>query len=422
MKISKKFLAIVLSLLLTLPLFCFTGCGEEDVFKIANCEDYIDEDLIEDFKVYYKELTGKDVKVEYTTYGTNEDLYNFMNMGDKYDLICPSDYMIEKMAREGKLQPLNMEADSEYNKNVSPFIDETLKSVKWGNNGEYSLATYSAGYMWGTLGLVYNDSVNVDEMKSWSSLWTTSKKFTIKDSMRDTYFIGLAKCFNEELNVAKREYEGGTISLTQYKALLNGFFNNTESSVINSVKGDLINLKKRSWGLEVDSGKNDILTKKIDINFAWSGDAVYAIQEAEANGVELFYSVPEEGSNIWFDGWCVPKTSKKLDVAKEFINFISLPSSAKKNMDYIGYVSCVAGQEIFEYVVENYAVDNGEYEVDLSYFFGSGEYKVKTDSLSGQFSAQYPSKEVIDRCVIMNYYNDEANERISEMWAELSVS
>ena len=426
MKIKNRILSIILSLALTLPVLAVTGCSDAVTFRISNCEDYIDEDLLDEFEDYYKEKTGTKIKVEYTTFGTLEELYTNIKRGDKYDLVCPSDYMIEKMAREGMLKPLNLDANGTYNTTVSPFIKSTLESVKWGENSEYSLATYSAGYMWGTLGLVYNDAKisNKNDMKSWSSLWDDKyeDKFTIKNSMRDTYFIGLAKHFKTELIAQKLLYSTGLITLDEYRANLSAYFNNSETSVINSVEQELQTLKAKSWGLEVDSGKNDIVLGNTDIYFAWSGDAVYAMDEAEEDGVILSYEVPEEGSNLWLDGWCIPQTSNNEDIANEFIEFISTPNAVKRNMDYIGYVSCIAGEEIFDYVVDTYGDSEGEYIVDLTYFFGNGNYVVKTDTLGRQFSAQYPEKSVIDRCVLMNYFNDTANEKITTMWTKISVA
>ena len=192
-KIIKKLLSVLACFSLILPMATLTGCGER-VFRISNCEDYIavDEEtgknLAEQFEKYYEEKTGENIKVDYTTFGTLEDLYNNMKMGDEYDLICPSDYMIEKMAREDMLQPLNLESDGVYNTSVSPYIKSVLEGVTWGE-GE-SLSKYAAGYMWGTLGLVYNDATvtNKEDMKSWTSLWDSKYegKFTIKDSVRDT--------------------------------------------------------------------------------------------------------------------------------------------------------------------------------------------------------------------------------------------
>lgn len=424
MKIKNRILSIILSLALTLPVLAVTGCSDAVTFRISNCEDYIDEDLLDEFEDYYKDKTGVKIKVEYTTFGTLEELYTNIKRGDKYDLVCPSDYMIEKMAREGMLKPLSLSETGVYNTSVSPFIKSTLESVKWGENSEYSLATYSAGYMWGTLGLVYNNAKisNKNDMKSWSSLWDSKyeKKFTIKNSMRDTYFIGLAKHFKTELLAQKLLYSTGR--LDEYRANLSAYFNNSETNVINSVEQELQTLKAKSWGLEVDSGKNDIVLGNTDIYFAWSGDAVYAMDEAEEDGVILSYEVPEEGSNLWLDGWCIPQTSNNEDIANEFIEFISTPNAVKRNMDYIGYVSCIAGNEIFDYVVDAYGNSEGEYIVDLTYFFGNGNYVVKTDTLGRQFSAQYPEKDVIDRCVLMNYFNDTANEKITTMWTKISVA
>ena len=119
----------------------------------------------------------------------------------------------------------------------------------------------------------------------------------------------------------------------------------------------------------------------------------------------------------------VGKTREKSSgFRKEFIEFISCYDSVSRNMDYTGYVSCIAGGDVFDYVVDTYGAQNGEYSVDLGYFFGDGNYVVKTNEIGRQFSAQYPAKEVIDRCVIMNYFNDTANEQISTMWTRISVA
>ena len=143
--------------------------------------------------------------------------------------------------------------------------------------------------------------------------------------------------------------------------------------------------------------------------------------EAEEAGVSLEYSVPDEGSNVWFDGWCVPKGSRKIAEAIEFIDFLSKPENVVRNMDYLGYVSVIGGDEVFDYVKETYEETDGEHAIDLSYFFGSGDYTVKTSNLKGMFCAQYPSLDVINRCVVMNYFADADNERINTMWMEVTA-
>ena len=177
-------------------------------------------------------------------------------------------------------------------------------------------------------------------------------------------------------------------------------------------------LKANLYGFEVDSGKNDIIDGKINVNFAWSGDAVFAMDEADLAGVNLGYIVPEEGSNVWFDGWVMPKNANE-ELALEFLNFISTPEAAIRNMDYIGYTSCIAGDEVFERAVENYEVVGGEYTIDLNYFFGGeegGKYVIKTDSLYRQFATQYPSKEIVVRCAVMDMFKDKTLEDINTMW------
>lgn len=401
----------------------------ERTFRIANWEDYIylDEDadnrsMVEDFKDYYQEKTGQTIKVEYTTFGTPEDLYNNLQIdGKAYDIMSPSDYMIEKMAREGMLKKINLPENGNYKTNVSPYIENIFNEIKWQENGTYvSLSDYAAGYMWGTLGLVYNSAkVSDADMKSWEALWSGKfdKKFSIKDSVRDTYFMTLAKVYQSELKALD-------VTSTDYNEKLTEIFNRTDAATVEKVKKEMTTLKNKSYGMEVDSGKNDIVTGKIDVYFAWSGDAVYAMDAAEEgkNPVYLNYSVPEEGSNVWFDGWCVPKASENADIAVEFIEYLSMPENAIKNMDYIGYVSCIGGQEVFDRAVDLYDEEEGT-PVDLSYFFrrqgDTNEYIIKSSSKVRQFAAQYPSEEVIKRCAVMSYFDDAANERINTLWMEI---
>ena len=422
-KTNGKILALSLAALVAVPsVATFAGCKKSADLRIYNCYDYIDESLIEDFRNYYKEKTGKDIKVEYSCFDTPEDCYNSLKIdGSAYDLVCPSDYMIEKMAREDMLEEISLPQDGAYNKNVSPFIKDKFEQISWDGK---SLSDYAAGYMWGTLGLVYNTkNVNSEDMKSWSYLWNDAIKnrFTIKNSVRDTYFIGLAEYYKDKLEEYKSIKDEA-----EYASKLKAAFNDTEESTVNAVKDILNDLKKRSKGLEVDSGKDDILKGTIDVYFAWSGDAVYAMERGlyDENGndlpenkkVLLDYSVPEEGSNVWFDGWCVPKGSVNKELALEFIDFISQPENVIKNMEYIGYVSCMAGDKVFNWVKETYGSEEGK-TTDLSYFFGNGDYSVTSDSLT--LFAQYPEKEVVNRCVVMNYFSDEANERITNMWIDV---
>ncbi|MBQ9514139.1 MAG: extracellular solute-binding protein [Clostridia bacterium] len=422
--LTKRLLSAFLCLLLVLTCMQFIGCGKFDELVIYNCQDYIDEDLLEDFKKEYKEKHGVKLKIKYDCFDTLENMYSNVKINpDTYDLICPSDYMIEKMAREGMLEELSL-TDGEYKQYVSPYIDAKLKSISFTTeNGTKSLADYAAGYMWGTIGIAYNpETVNEEDVKSWNVLWndTYNKKFTIKDSVRDTYFVGLAKAYNEELYNAKSAFELNN-DLNAYQTTLSAIFNNTSVEAVGKVKEVLKTAKTNCYAMEVDSGKDSIIKGDTDIYVAWSGDGVYALDEADEEEKTLNFIVPEEGSNVWYDGWCIVKNAKNKAIAQEFINFMSRPSNVIKNMEYIGYVSCVGGQEIFNWVKETYGEDDGEFSVDLSYFFGEGSFSVSFSEENRQFSAQYPDISVINRCVGMNYYPNEANERINNMWQEIKA-
>ena len=163
-------------------------------------------------------------------------------------------------------------------------------------------------------------------------------------------------------------YSNGTLSKEAYADYLKTVFNDTSKEMTDKVETILKKAKENAFALEVDSGKDDMVTGKVWINYAWSGDAVYAMDEAESiDETYLYYSVPEEGSNIWFDGWVMPKGANK-HLAQAFLDYISEPTNAYENMYYIGYTSAIAGQYVFDKVIENYGCDpedEGAEAVDL---------------------------------------------------------
>lgn len=424
------------------------------VLRVSNWEDYIDEEVCSDFEAYMAEQ-GKSVKVEYSTFGTNENLYNDLKIanGYLYDVICPSDYMIEKMAKEGYLAKIDLAEDGNYQTFASPYIKEIFEDKITWNDGAESLSDYAVGYMWGTMGFVYNpafsDAID-DDMKSWVSIWKEDykNKVTIKDSVRDSYFVGIAYACRDELSKAASDYRSGAITGDAYNAKLTEIFNRTDEETVQKVEECLSALKGNLFGFEVDSGKNDMVTGKIAVNFAWSGDAVYAMDEAEdmTPSVELYYTVPDEGSNVWFDGWCIPKNAQQKELAKEFIEFLSTPEIAVRNMEFIGYTSAIAGDQDFsidyydeddngnpiestketvdytgvlDWMIQTYGLETEETDgytaADLTYFFGK-DAVVYTDTVGRQFSAQYPTEDIIERCVVMHYFDEESNARINKMW------
>ena len=304
--------------------------------------------------------------------------------------------------------------------------------------------------MWGTMGYVYDpERVSGEELSSWAGLWKeeNARVATIKDSVRDSYFLGVAYVYREELMQLKGEYESGELSPADYNAAVTKIMNRTDEETIDRTKEAMIELKQHLYGFEVDSGKQDMVTGKISINFAWSGDAVYTMDEAEpyideetgreVEGIYLNYVVPEECSNIWFDGWVMPKGANR-ELAEKFIDFLSRPENAVANMNYIGYTSAIAGDAVFEEMLDWYAEgEEGDTDeagkplvaYDLNYFFGGtgdgayrdGEYViyVSEESSHRQISAQFPTEEVLARSAIMQYFDNDTNAAVNEMWEEI---
>lgn len=444
----KRFFTLFLATVMFLSCFTMFGCAESStetgVLRVCNCEDYIDEDLLSEFT----EETG--IEVVYSTYGTNENLYNELVINpNSYDLVVPSEYMIEKLAEEGRLEKLDLTKVPNYTENVSDYIDGRLEELKV-KSGEYkglSLSEFMVGYMWGTMGWVYNtENVSAEEVSSWGGVFNNpelAKKITIKDAVRDSYLVGLAMVYGEELKN------------TDDNDVISEILNRTEQENIDAVGEKLSSLKNMLYGFEVDSGKNDIVLGFIDAYVAWSGDAAYAIdvasgevEDEDGSFVEgrflrdLSYSIPEEGSNIWFDGFVMPKGSENQDEAYEFLNFISRPENVYRNMNYTGYTGMVAKGEfsldvenedgtvetittsIFDEVVlgwfdesEDLLEDEGV-TVDLSYFFGNdNDYTVKVSEEGlGRLIAQYPTEDIVKRCAIMSNFDSKTLKSINDMW------
>lgn len=436
----------------------FTGCGssgkdgsQETVIRlrVANWEEYVDEggwdaseaieldngvtilgvdSMIDDFEKWYYETYGIRVEVEYSTFGTNEDLYNQLTLGDVYDLVCPSDYLIMKLMAEGKLWPYSEEffdESNEYNyytNGVSDYIKEVFDTNEI--QGE-SWSKYAACYMWGTTGIVYNpEYVTAEQASTWNLFMDPSleRKITVKDNVRDSMFMAMA-IYKQELLTSPEFLDSENYAEELKKAL-----NDTSEDAVDGCEAVLKEMKNLAYSFETDSGKADMVTGKVYANYQWSGDAVYSMDQAEEDGCYLEYSVPEECSNLWFDGWVMLQEGINDDrirqhAAEAFVNFLSRPDNAVRNMYYIGYTSAISGGEddtVFQYTNWCYASEEetDTVEYDLSYFFGTENAVITCDAeqTKRQLFAQYPTEEVMERCVIMWYFDDEENARINQMW------
>ncbi|MCQ2802580.1 MAG: extracellular solute-binding protein [Bacilli bacterium] len=382
-----------------IALVCASGvssCSSSTKYtlRILNSEDYIylqDEtdpeslpDMIDQFKMYIRENYPeyKDVEVVYDTSDTNETIYSELATGkSNYDLMNVSDYMAEKIISSGYAVPLDKEKIPNYLEYASEEIRGRLDNLTatqkvkdesgvWVDK-VVRLEDYTVGYMWGTLGILFNpdyfaniaDYETIDDFVTFSNLWNPKYKGTIsiKNSMRDTFAMGLLHSFDADFEEILDEYQqaGETPeALEIYQEKFAALFNRCDEECVKIVENNLELLKKNIFGLEVDSGKQDIVTGKIGVDMAWSGDAVYSMdlaEDATKTGTlrELCYSVPEHGSNLWFDTWIMPNCSRseeQEELAHLFLDFICDPVNAAQNMDYTGYTSFIAGEDVCELV------------------------------------------------------------------------
>ena len=369
------------------------------ILKIYNWADYIDEDVLAEFPEWYKEQTGEDIEVIYQVFDINEIMLTKIERGhEDFDVVCPSEYIIERMMKKGILQPINRDFGNtpDYIHNLAPYIQEELNKMSF---DERKVTDYAVAYMWGTAGVLYNKSlVTEEEALTCGSLWDPkfNNKILMKDSYRDCY--GLAIIYANSERIRK-----GEVTVEQ-------LMNDNSQEAIDTSEEYLKKMKPNIAGWEADFGKEMMTKGKAWLNFTWSGDAVWAIEEAAEVDVELDYVVPIEGSNVWFDGWVIPKYARNVKAASYFINYLCRPDIALRNMDAIGYVSAVGTSEILEEKIDT-TLENFS---DLSYFFGPEADSVQVDPV------QYPDKEVIKRCAVIRDFSNKGDlEKVLEMWSRV---
>ena len=478
---------------LVVAVVCFgilaTSCGEtsrEEILKVYNWGDYIDEDLLEEFEEWYKVQTGCEVDVIYQTFDINEVMLAKIEKGEAdFDVVCPSEYIIERMMRNNLLQPIvNKEfiADLErtetenYLGYVSPYIRNQFDHIIT-LEPELNANDYSVGYMWGTTGILFNaDYVTAEEALSWDLMFDErlEGKILVKDAFRDVYSPMLVYAKTLEARKSGILGEKETLPLNDAVAIERGLegkvptieelmFDSSDESIAH-VEEYLKEMKRLVAGWEADFGKEMMTQNKAWINLMWSGDAVWAIEEAADVGVSLDYVVPEEGSVVWFDGWVIPKYAKNPRAARYFINYMCMPENAVRNMDATGYVSVVGARETLDAMemltpvlaeIESLnaelaecgdaeeaaelsaAIEELEAErddildmgaVDLSYFFVNEDgsplcfvdedgYEIHADSVYID-PIMYPDLSVINRCAMMHDSGDQTDKML-EMWSRV---
>lgn len=296
----KKIITMIMALLLMV-----TGCASDKVvdpnkpyagttINVYNWGDYIAEDTLEKFT----EATG--IKVVYETFDSNEIMYAKYKSGAvDYDILMPSDYMIEKLIAEDELVTLDMA-----NIPNASYIEPEFVGRKFDPEAKYAVP-----YMWGTIGILYNKNLVQEEVKSWDILWdpTYSGQVIMMNSVRDSFGVALKK-LDYSLNTLDQGQVDEALNLLIEQAPLVG------SYVVDEAKDKMI-------------GEEGILC------VTYSGTAYMAMSENE----NLAYALPEEGTNLWIDAMVIPKTTKNKAGAEAFINFMYQPDIAYENTVYIEY-------------------------------------------------------------------------------------
>ena len=327
-----------------------TSATSTNSLNIYNWGEYMDPEIIEQFE----EETG--IQVTYDEYETNEIMYPIIAKGAAdYDLVCPSDYMIERMNKEGLLEEINWS-----NIPNSKYIDQEYwdfaKTYDEGND-------YSVPYLWGTVGILYNKTMVDEPIDSWSVLWDTKYQDNIlmQKSVRDSFGVAL-------------KYLGYSL-------------NSTEVSQVEEAK-QLLLKQKRSGVVQayvIDEVRDKMIAGEAAMGVIYSGEALVCQEE----NPDLEYVIPKEGSNLWMDSWVIPKGAKNKANAEKFLDFLCRPENMKKNFDYITYsIPSEAGKAL----------------VDEEY----RENKIA-----------FPEMSSLTNCEVFQYFGDDVDAIYNDKWKEL---
>lgn len=483
-KTSRIFAYVCVILLLCTVVMSLTACNDEDTpdsLVVYNWADYIYDNYEADFKAYYKSVTGRNIDITYVTFDTNETMITKVTQSDsRIDVMCPSEYAIQKLLVDGQLVPLNYFVDDtehpdkyidttnlngyvHNSANVEPqiveYISRDFSSLSVSGGGTADMIDYMVPYMYGTLGILYNRAefrrlgIGRDEMNkaNWGILFNDSgdrtdsgeiiplhKELTgnilMKDSIRDSYAATLFYLVESGALDGKTTDDGKEYSKMNVAELINCVDDNT----MELCRDALIRQKDELFGYEVDFGKDDLLKGNAMVDLAWSGDAMYAVEESwhdhewgaddictacyvnksdvtedgevEEGNYLLGYYLPHTYGNIWFDGWVVPKShyTEHEEAIKLFINFLNTPYVAAENTYTIGYSSAVApdviaddlqarqslvrlyfvnAPEILELTDDDLADNDGEYGYDSWDEFAEEffEYRDETDDSNWRY-------------------------------------
>jgi spermidine/putrescine transport system substrate-binding protein len=330
----------------------------DNTLYVYNWGEYIGEDVVAKFE---KE-TG--IKVVYDTFETNEEMYPIIEAGAvKYDVVCPSDYIIEKMIKNNLLQPIDFNNVPNIKNIDRKYLD---KSKAFDPENKYSVP-----YCWGTVGIIYNTSMvdPADAPTSWNDLWNEKYKGNIlmQDSVRDAFMVG--------------------------EKLLGYNVNTTDKTELEKVRDLLIKQKPLVQAYVVDQVRDKMIGGEAAMAVIYSGEMLYIQNEVKDSGAdyELKYVIPKEGSNVWFDNWVIPKNAQHKANAEKWIDFMCRADIAKDNFDYITYPT--PNKAAFDLL-----------DKDLQ-----------------ENKAVFPDDDMLAKCDVYKYLGDEGDELYDSLWKQLKA-
>lgn len=296
----KKLLALVLVTVMSASLL--GGCGSSGKYPngkvyVYNWGEYIDEETLRMFE----EETG--IEVVYDEYETNEIMYPKVEAGaSQYDVICPSDYMVRKMIDNDMLAELNWDNLPNAKANIGAQYYEQAEGFDPGNK-------YCVPYCWGTVGILYNTTMVDEPVTSWSILWDEkyADNILMQESVRDLFMVAL-----KELGYS---------------------MNSTDKQELEEAKDLLIKQAPLVQAYVIDQVRDKMIGGEAALGVIYSGEAIYTQRE----NPDLAYVIPEEGTNVWIDGWVIPKNAPNKENAEKFIDFMCRGDIALLNFEYITY-------------------------------------------------------------------------------------
>jgi spermidine/putrescine transport system substrate-binding protein len=329
----KKSFLLVLMIVLTIVL---VACESGPVLRLYNWGEYIDDELISQFEEEHN------VRVKVINFDSNEVALTQIKGGNQYDLVIPSDYAIEQLAKENLISEIDWSKIDSFDKDIdlADGLKTILDDLKGGMNG-FDFLKYAVPYFWGNVGILYNtETVDEADLTGWDLLQNDSYRIAFYNSSRDAFMPALKATSAITIN------NPTTLEFNQAVSWLNEALTSTTDVITDDIFEAMLQ------------------PSRYDAVVAYSGDANYLMSENE----ELGFFVPTEGTNVWVDGFVIPLGANE-ELAYQFINFMLTYDSALQNTEYVGYST--PRKDVFEDVLAvggTYSDYSDSYDVRISEF------------------------------------------------------